>query len=124
VNSAPHHAPSSRPTFDRDAVLFGAATHDTGKAIHVAELAARADVDVEDLLVSVADKVWKTQRISDLEQLVVDRLAAGADHRLRLQNSYPVAKAPGMGEPDDVEVARRRFPGDGITSCRRAGAHR
>lgn len=33
-------------------------------------------IGVEDLLVSVADKVWKGKRVADLEDLVVDRLAA------------------------------------------------
>jgi hypothetical protein len=62
--------------------------------------------------VSLADKVWKAKRVPDLEQLVVDRLAAasdqpawqafldlddeltrladGADERLAFQNAYPV----------------------------------
>jgi hypothetical protein len=138
--------------FDRDAVLFGAATHDIGKAIHIAELSGpgcehekagqallleagiepglarfaathaswnRDDIEVEDLLVSVADKIWKAKRVTDLERLIVDRLAAaseletwqifmnlddhldqlaaGADDRLQFQNSYPVAKARGDG---------------------------
>jgi hypothetical protein len=96
-------------TFDRAAVLFGAATHDIGKTVHVGELSgpgsaheragyelllrhgiddtlarfARThaswhlpDIGIEDLLVSVADKVWKGKRVADLEQLVVDRMAA------------------------------------------------
>ncbi|AEV85208.1 phosphohydrolase [Actinoplanes sp. SE50] len=68
---------------------------------------------VEDLLVAVADKVWKAKRVPDLEQLVVERLvavsgrepwsvfltlddqldvlAAGADARLAYQNGFPVA---------------------------------
>lgn len=138
--------------FDRDAVLFGAATHDIGKVVHTGELSGpgseheaagqallleagieprlarfaathaswnRADINVEDLLVSVADKVWKAKRVTDLEQLLVDRigaasqqeawqvfmdlddhldqLAAGADHRLQFQNSYPGAKDGGSG---------------------------
>ncbi|GIE28207.1 phosphohydrolase [Actinoplanes italicus] len=37
-----------------------------------------AGVGVEDLLVSVADKVWKGARVEDLERLLVDRIA-GAD---------------------------------------------
>ncbi|MFK0243752.1 HD domain-containing protein [Amycolatopsis azurea] len=71
-----------------------------------------ADVGVEDLLVSVADKVWKAKRVTDLEQLLVDRLAvasgqpsweaflalddlldriaADADGRLTFQASHPV----------------------------------
>ncbi|QYN19913.1 phosphohydrolase [Amycolatopsis sp. DSM 110486] len=71
------------------------------------------DTKLDDLLVSLADKVWKAKRVPDLEQLVVarladatgeqpwqtflkldeelDRLAAGADHRLDFQNQYPVA---------------------------------
>jgi len=131
--------------FDHAAVLFGAATHDIGKTIHVEELSGpgsqhelagrqlllRAgfapklarfaathaswhgfDIELEDLLVSIADKVWKAQRMPDLEQLVVNRLtvasgqdpwqvfldledqleqlAAEADHRLAFQNSYPI----------------------------------
>jgi hypothetical protein len=69
-------------------------------------------VDVEDLLVSLADKVWKAKRVHDLEQLVVDRLAAAsgqeswevfmalddildqtakdADRKLGFQSAFPV----------------------------------
>lgn len=70
-------------------------------------------VGLEDLLVSLADKVWKAKRVPDLEQLVtghlaeaagrqawevfmvlddeLDRIASGADARLAFQSSYPVA---------------------------------
>ncbi|MEV4601863.1 HD domain-containing protein [Amycolatopsis sp. NPDC049253] len=73
----------------------------------------RPGTELEDLLVSLADKVWKAKRIPDLERLVVgrlaeasgeqawqtflkldeelDRLATGADRRLDFQNRYPVA---------------------------------
>lgn len=66
-------------------------------------------VEIEDLLVSVADKIWKAQRVPGLEQLLVDRvvqatgqepwrdfsdlddhldhLAADADRRLVFQNN-------------------------------------
>ncbi len=69
-------------------------------------------VSVEDLLVSLADKVWKAKRVPDLEELitarltassgqqpwevfmalddVLDRIAADADGRLAFQASYPV----------------------------------
>ncbi|MEW2592961.1 HD domain-containing protein [Micromonospora aurantiaca] len=69
-------------------------------------------VQLEDLMVSLADKVWKGRRVTDLEQLVVDRLAgitgqerwqtfldlddvlaelaAGADRRLAFQAEHPV----------------------------------
>jgi hypothetical protein len=93
---------------DRDAVLFGAATHDIGKTAHITELSGpgsaheeaghelllahgfspemaryarthaswtRPDIKLEDLLVSVADKIWKNKRVLDLEDLVVKRLA-------------------------------------------------
>ncbi|MFI6823458.1 hypothetical protein ACIBJE_21250 [Micromonospora sp. NPDC050187] len=72
-------------------------------------------VELEDLLVSLADKIWKAKRVPDLEQLVVDRLAAAsgqepwqtflnlddhldkiaadADHLLAFQNGYPTATA-------------------------------
>nr|WP_203614176.1 HD domain-containing protein [Streptomyces sp. SID13726] len=93
---------------DREAVLFGAATHDIGKTEHLTELSgpgnaheeagrrlllahgtaphlarfaathaawALPDITVEDLLVSLADKIWKNKRVPDLEDLVVRRLA-------------------------------------------------
>jgi hypothetical protein len=71
------------------------------------------DIQLEDLLVSLADKVWKAKRVADLEQLVVERLAAHgrqepwqafmalddvlgrvaaeADERLAFQARFPVA---------------------------------
>ncbi|MFQ6326032.1 HD domain-containing protein [Nocardia sp. CWNU-33] len=71
-----------------------------------------ADVGLEDLLVSLADKIWKAKRVPELEQLVVqrlaatsgqqswqvfmalddelDRIAADADQRLAFQANYPV----------------------------------
>ncbi|MGW4634659.1 HD domain-containing protein [Nocardia sp. NPDC004415] len=136
--------------FDREAMLFGAATHDIGKVVHPGELsgpgtaheqagyelllargfdekAARfarthgswtgPDVGMEDLLVSLADKVWKAKRVPELEQLVVqhlaavagqppwqifmalddelERIAADADRRLAFQASYPVSASRG-----------------------------
>ncbi|MGW7522086.1 HD domain-containing protein [Streptomyces sp. NPDC054783] len=133
--------------FDADAVLFGAATHDIGKAVHTAELSgpgaeheeagrklllARGVPDrlarfagthaswtapgigVEDLLVSLADKIWKNKRVPELEDLVVARLAGidgraawqwfmeldealtalgeGADRRLAYQMSHPITR--------------------------------
>ncbi|WP_328458656.1 HD domain-containing protein [Streptomyces sp. NBC_00386] len=132
-------------TFDREAVLFGAATHDVGKTVHVSELSgpgaaheeagqtlllghgvsrelarfaathaswAESRVGSEDLLVSLADKIWKNKRVPDLEDLVVARLAEasgraaweefialdgvlarigdGADERLAFQASFPI----------------------------------
>ncbi|WP_405868472.1 HD domain-containing protein [Streptomyces sp. NBC_00005] len=134
---------------DRDAVLFGAATHDIGKTAHPTELSGpgsaheaagralllargvdpesarfaethaawtRPDLGVEDLLVSVADKIWKGKRVQELEDLVVARLAAAsgrpaweeflafddlltaighdADRRLAFQSAYPVHRMP------------------------------
>jgi hypothetical protein len=131
--------------YDREAMLFGAATHDIGKTIHVAELSAPGSaheeagrqflitagvspelarfaathaswasrgVGTEDLMVSVADKIWKNKRVPDLEDLFVARLtqASGreaweeflaldglleaigsrADERLAYQASFPV----------------------------------
>ncbi|WP_395292445.1 HD domain-containing protein [Kitasatospora hibisci] len=131
--------------FDRDAVLYGAATHDIGKILHAAELcgpgaeheeagrdllvehgvsaelarfaATHASwnapgIGIEDLIVSLADKVWKNKRVSDLEDRVVaelsraggrpaweeymhldeflTRIGDGADERLAHQMSHPV----------------------------------
>ena len=134
--------------FDREAVLFGAATHDIGKTAHIAELSGPGSsheqagrelllaqgvtaelarfaathaawngpgIEIEDLLVSVADKIWKNKRVPELEDLVVARLTEasgrtaweeflafddllgsigdGADQRLAFQASYPVASS-------------------------------
>ena len=73
---------------------------------------SRPDLEIEDLLVSVADKAWKDKRVPDLEDLVVSRLAQAsgrstweeflafddlltsighdAGQRLAFQASYPV----------------------------------
>ncbi|ALG15496.1 phosphohydrolase [Kibdelosporangium phytohabitans] len=92
---------------DREAVQFGAATHDIGKVLYPAELSSpgaqhewaghqlllehgveerlarfarthaswtEPGIELEDLLVSLADKIWKAKRVPDLENLVVDRL--------------------------------------------------
>ena len=94
---------------NRDAILFGAATHDLGKARHLNELSepgtqhelageqllrdlgvdalrsrfARThgdwrnpSNDLEDLLVALADTVWKSKRVTDLEALVSEKIAA------------------------------------------------
>jgi hypothetical protein len=137
------HCPTS--AVDREAVLFGAATHDIGKALHPAELSGPGslheeagrelllgygvpaglarfagnharwggqDAGFEDLLVSLADKIWKNKRVPELEDLVVAELARcsgrdrweeflhldealtrigdGADGRLDYQARYPV----------------------------------
>lgn len=131
--------------FDREAVLFGAATHDIGKVLHIAELSGpgsaheeagrelllahgvgpelarfagthaswtQPGIDVEDLLVSTADKVWKNKRVPELEDLLVACLSAASDQpawevflaldealehigdgaagRLAFQSAYPV----------------------------------
>ena len=133
----------SRPglEFDTTAVLFGAATHDIGKVLHVAELSGpgrqheeagrdlllqygvpahlarfadshgswvQPGITLDDLLVSLADKVWKAARVQDLEERVgvhlggppweaflllddvLQELAAGADERLAFQSAHPV----------------------------------
>jgi hypothetical protein len=38
-------------------------------------------IELEDLLVSLADKIWKAKRVPDLEQLVVDRLAVASSQQ-------------------------------------------
>ncbi|MFI8320059.1 HD domain-containing protein [Streptomyces sp. NPDC085529] len=131
--------------FDREAVLFGAATHDVGKVLHPEELAGPGSAHeaagrelllrrgvgadrarfaathaggeepgatVEDLLVAVADKVWKDKRVAGLEDRLVRALAEGAGrepweeflaldellarlgadagHRLAFQAAFPV----------------------------------
>ena len=93
---------------DEQAVLFGAATHDIGKASLPAELVGPGSkheecgaeilkgfgisdslarftrthalwkstgATIEDLLVSLADKIWKGKRQEDLEQILVHRIS-------------------------------------------------
>ncbi|WP_030057785.1 MULTISPECIES: HD domain-containing protein [Streptomyces] len=38
-------------------------------------------ISTDDLLVSVADKIWKGKRVTDLEQLLIDRLAEAGHQR-------------------------------------------
>lgn len=114
--------------FDRDAVLFGAATHDLGKVRHPEELERpgheheQAGYDLlisygvppdrarfaashgsswhgpgsptEDLLVSLADKIWKGARVAELESAVLHRMAGEEwDAFLRLDNILePIAR--------------------------------
>jgi hypothetical protein len=112
-----HPAELSGPGSDHEAAgeaLLLAAGVDPGRArfagTHGSWHSARAGLD--DLLVSLADKIWKGRRQADLEQLVVDHLvrvggrapwevflalddhltglAEGADDRLAFQNAYPI----------------------------------
>lgn len=72
-------------------------------------------ISTEDLLVSLADKIWKAKRVPDLEDRIIqricdtsgesrwhvfmnlddllDRIAQDADARLAFQNQYPVTEA-------------------------------
>src|SRR5262245_48177370 len=131
--------------FDEKSVLFGAATHDIGKAAYTEELVQpghkheqkgsellRAsgisenlarfaythanwkdlpEIQVEDLLVALADHCWKGKRFSDLEEAatqliakqtqrepwevfaaldnILQRLASDADKRLSWQARFP-----------------------------------
>ncbi|MFG2846389.1 phosphohydrolase, partial [Kitasatospora sp. NPDC048296] len=74
-------------------------------------------ISTDDLLVSLADKIWKGKRVTDLEQLLIERLcetgrqqpweafaalddvldhiAQDAERRLTFQAEHPVA--PGIG---------------------------
>ena len=72
----------------------------------------RPSATLDELLVSLADQVWKGRRVPELERRVadatgrtpweafadldgiLDRLAAGADRRLAFQNAYPVLRPP------------------------------
>jgi HD superfamily phosphodiesterase len=131
---------------DEDAVFFGAATHDIGKALHRVELSEPGKlhelrgvellkdlgvplslarfaythgnwngthpIQMEDLMVALADNCWKGKRVPDLEALttaalaeitrepewqcyaalddLLQDLAAGADARLEWQHSFPL----------------------------------
>ncbi len=128
---------------DKEAVLFGAATHDIGKVIEIDEIYHKGkkhesagealllengipprlarfafthgnwlneDLLLEDLLVCLADKIWKGKRVEELEEKVVKKvsdalnkdywevyqkldmllfhLATGVDARLSWQNDH------------------------------------
>jgi hypothetical protein len=139
---------ASWPTlvYDRQDVLFGAATHDIGKVLHPTELSqaghehesageaflrergypatvarfarthgqwsVAADAQLEDLLVALADALWRGKRDEQLETLICRHIAQltgrpdwhvygmlddiateishGADARLMRQNSQPL----------------------------------
>ncbi|MBE1531882.1 HD domain-containing protein [Actinomadura algeriensis] len=124
--------------FDGDAVLFGAATHDIGKALHVAELSGPGSaheasgrdlllrhgfgetlarfaathaswdgpgVALEDLLVSLADKVWKGKRVAELEDLVVARLAEASGRAVWEEFAALDDLLTGIGETADRRLA-------------------
>lgn len=96
---------------DRDAILFGAATHDIGKVLHPEELFGPGNQheedgpglleqhgvpprlahfarshgrwheveDLEDLLVALADNIWRGRRVEELEAKVAAVLAIAVD---------------------------------------------
>jgi len=99
--------------FDEERVLFGAATHDLGKAQASAELVSAGEshqaaglallrrlgvpedrarfawthgnghwdepgIENEDLVVALADKIWKGKRVAKLERLVVKAVASAS----------------------------------------------
>jgi hypothetical protein len=104
------HARLPHLPVDREAVLFGAATHDLGKVMYPFEMVSagerhhafgqalledcgvpfflarfarthgvwrqEADLPLEDLLVALADTVWKGTRLAELEYLAAVRVSA------------------------------------------------
>jgi putative nucleotidyltransferase with HDIG domain len=128
-------------SFDKAAVLFGAATHDIGKVRHPEELEQPGhlhepagyelllsygvphelarfagshgsswltpDPPTEDLVVSLADKVWKGARVTGLEQRVLERLPGEEwDAFLRLDNIL----GPIAGQADRLLAFQFRHP--------------
>ncbi|MFJ3305231.1 HD domain-containing protein [Streptomyces sp. NPDC086549] len=124
--------------FDREAVLFGAATHDVGKTLHPDELSGPGSrheeagrelllahgvearlarfagthaswgtpgAGLEDLLVSLADKVWKNKRVPDLEDLVVNRLARAEGRPVWEEFMLLDEYLTGIGEGADRRLA-------------------
>ncbi|XVU21988.1 hypothetical protein ACQPZJ_32590 [Actinoplanes sp. CA-054009] len=78
----------------------------------------RPGIQLGDLIVSLADKIWKAKRVPDLEQLLIatrgqepwlafmelddqiDRIAAHADARLAYQNQFSVSTRVPGNSPD------------------------
>lgn len=128
-------------SFDKQEILFGAATHDIGKVIETNELSQKGNnheqagyelllkhglpeklarfakthgnwedesLEMEDLMVALADKIWKGKRVEALEEkltkeisirtntdywevytkldAIISKIALGADERLLWQN--------------------------------------
>ncbi|WP_327319864.1 HD domain-containing protein [Streptomyces sp. NBC_01235] len=136
VDWAGRHCPAL--VIDREAVLFGAATHDIGKTLHPGELSgpgarheeagrelllARGvrpglarfagthaswttpDVGPEDLLVSLADKVWKNKRVAELEDLVVAELSRAGGRPVWQEFLDLDEFLTGLGEDADSRLA-------------------
>ena len=132
---------------DEAAVLFGAATHDIGKALYPAELSepgsehehagrdlllahglsaelARfaashatwdASTELDELLVSLADKVWKGKRVEELEDLVVARLAAASGRAVWEEFLELDTVLTRLGERADARLAYQMgFPVSGV----------
>jgi hypothetical protein len=68
-------------TFDRAAVLFGAATHDIGKSVHISELSAPAR----------STRIRATS-CSSITASPRTRIAAHADSRLAYQFEHPIGQ--------------------------------
>lgn len=68
-------------SFDASVVLSGAALHDAGKILHPQELDVPGALHEpsEDLLVALADKLWKGKRVAELERRIVEALAAKSE---------------------------------------------
>jgi hypothetical protein len=132
--------------YDRDAVLFGAATHDIGKVVVPVEITGpgsaheeagrqlllsrgvsatlarfaathaswdRPGAAVEDLMVSVADKIWKNKRVPDLEGLLVARFAqaSGRDAWQEFADLDTLLEAIGDGAGDRIAF-QASFPAE------------
>jgi hypothetical protein len=100
-----HHYPGV--SIDKEAVLFGAVTHDIGKVMvneeitkpgstherqgfelllnhgikeHLARFTlthsqwTTSNTNIDDWMVSLADKIWKGKRVTDLEDLIVNHI--------------------------------------------------
>ncbi len=134
--------------YDRDAVLFGAATHDIGKIAFPAEITGPGSaheeagcrlllsrgvssglarfaathaswgspgLGVEDLMVSLADKIWKNKRVLDLEDLLVARLAqaSGRDAWQEFADLDMLLEAIGDGAGDRLAF-QASFPSEPV----------
>ncbi|MFJ6567991.1 hypothetical protein ACIQNU_11235 [Streptomyces sp. NPDC091292] len=66
--------------FDREAVLFGAATHDVGKTVHLAELSGPG---------SAHEAAGQTLLFIALDT-VLTRIGEAADARLAFQAAFPI----------------------------------
>ncbi|WP_338039866.1 HD domain-containing protein [Nocardia mangyaensis] len=125
--------PGSAHEADGHQLLLDLGVHDSAARFARTHAAwTEPDIGMDDLLVGLADKIWKAKRVPELEQLIVervaavsgqepwqvfmmldeelDRIAAEADQRLAFQAAYPITTAKPEPMTDYRRIATHSAP--------------